>query len=118
MLQISQKSKTYQIVQSSFFGDWTVRSSLFISLYFKLETGQFFLRPDRIFQSGLQSVTQYVLQITAIVAQSGFLTIRNKPYSHKPYGHNHMTIYGHVWPYENKLASGHNTHSQSSLLGF
>ena len=49
---------------------------------------------------------------------TGFLTIRNKPYSHKPYGHNHMTIYGYVWPYENKLASGHNTHPQSSLLGF
>ena len=30
-------------------------SGLFIGLHFKLETGPFFPRPDRIFRSGLQS---------------------------------------------------------------
>ena len=42
--------------------DWTavpeyraVRSGLFISLHFELETGLFFPRPDHIFRSGLRS---------------------------------------------------------------
>ena len=48
----------------------------------------------------------------------GFLTIHNKLYDYKPYNHNHMAIYGYVWPYDNKFASGHNTNSQFSYLSF
>ena len=64
MLQIPQKSKSHQTVQSSFLWDRTgLRSQsagpygpvFFISLHFELETGSFFPRPDRIFWSGLRS---------------------------------------------------------------
>ena len=59
MLQIAWKCQTHHAVRSL---DWTVvwryqtvQSGLFASLHFKLETGPFFPKPDRIFQSRLWS---------------------------------------------------------------